>query len=331
MQKLITLLLLLVAMVSKSQIPYNPFTQNIHFSPEPSPTGFKCGTHQHVVFTQGITTADSASILTDSLRVNIQLAGFVIDTIQVTGSYSSNFNWYYDSLSNILTGVQKNTLHGVGYNPMSPDTLSSGWIDVLLYVPEGLSTNTILSVDISLIIPIYMQAYNSLPDDNESSSTQASCELVLPIKLERYSVTESNCNVILNWQTQNEYNTAYTNIYRNNKLLSTVKNLNKEVNYYKYIDSVDKNGSYQYMLEFIEIDGYKSKSNVSSISINCKEQLLFYPNPFSDYLNISSDFKLFDISGKMICKGNGRINTTFIKPGIYFLNVNENNYKIIKN
>ncbi|HOZ51666.1 MAG TPA: hypothetical protein PLU17_07415 [Chitinophagaceae bacterium] len=86
-----------------AQVPYNPFVQTIHYAPEPTPSGFECGSINYVQFTQGITTIDDAPLWqTEPLRVQICVEGFLFngpaDSV-VTGSYSHNFDWAYDSIN----------------------------------------------------------------------------------------------------------------------------------------------------------------------------------------------------------------------------------------
>ena len=53
--------LILVVCHAFGQTAYNPFTQNIHFSPEPTAAGFECNTTQTLIFTQGLTTSANAT------------------------------------------------------------------------------------------------------------------------------------------------------------------------------------------------------------------------------------------------------------------------------
>ena len=176
------LLMILVSATGLMAQSYNPFTQNIHFIPEPTVAGFSCGSTQQVEFTQGITTADSATQWqTDPLKVRICIAGFEFDGTSaaavVSGTYSSNFNWAFDPAApNCLVGTQNQTLYGTGTNPLFPDPRASGLIAVNLMVPETSPIATVLSVNVTLEIPAYF-ANNSLPDDNESTQTQTFCDL----------------------------------------------------------------------------------------------------------------------------------------------------------
>ncbi|HNB80878.1 MAG TPA: hypothetical protein PLP14_02200, partial [Chitinophagaceae bacterium] len=182
MKKINFLILLLVFCggMAFGQTAYNPFTQNIHFAPEPTAQGFECGSVQTVVFTQGLTTsADATQWASNPLIVSICLQGFDFNgpaSSVVSGTYAGNFNWAYSTTNpNCLIGTQNQTLPGTGSNPAFPNPLSSGSINVSLKVPVGSPVGTILKVDVSLIVPTYMSFFNSIPDDDESTQTQTFC------------------------------------------------------------------------------------------------------------------------------------------------------------
>jgi hypothetical protein len=166
--------------VLQAQIAYNPFTQNIHFAPEPTAQGFPCGTIQTVAFTQGLTTANNATQWqTEPLTVTICLGGFALNgapTSAVSGSYAANFNWAYaPGSTSCIIGTQNQTLYGTGASPIFINPLSSGEILVSLSVPASSPVGTLLSVHVTLQVPAYMATFNSTPDDNESTQTQTFC------------------------------------------------------------------------------------------------------------------------------------------------------------
>lgn len=182
---LITLLLCMTYMVTWAQsAPYNPFTQNIHYAPEPTVAGFECGSTPSVVFTQGLLTAsDALNFATEPLKVTVCLTGFTFANTtnagaNVSGSYGANFTWAFDPLNaNCIIGTQNQILYGTGTDPLFPNTNSSGDVIVALKVPETSPISTVLGVNIDLIIPPYMDGTNQSADDQESSYTQTFCPL----------------------------------------------------------------------------------------------------------------------------------------------------------
>ncbi|MBL7773540.1 MAG: hypothetical protein JNM95_11810 [Chitinophagaceae bacterium] len=177
----ITYFLLAAVFSLTAQTSYNPFTQNIHFLPEPTVFGYECGTTQQVEFTMGMTTAANATqFATNPLTVTVCIAGFEYNGANpaaiVSGAYSTNFNWAFaPGSTTCLIGTQNQTLFGTGTDPLNPNLASSGLIKLNLKVPPSSPVGTTLSVNVTLQVPAYMATYNSLPDDPESTQTQTFC------------------------------------------------------------------------------------------------------------------------------------------------------------
>ncbi|MEZ5047741.1 MAG: T9SS type A sorting domain-containing protein [Chitinophagaceae bacterium] len=157
---------------------YNPFTQNIHFQPEPSTNGFACGQHTTLQFTAGLTTASDANLwITQPLKIIIKKTGFILANSNInaciSGSYAANFDWAISSSdTNKIIGTQNQLLYGIGNMPLFPNTNASGIISLSLITP---SSQTFLNIEVSIDVPLYMQTFNSINDDMESSSTQSYC------------------------------------------------------------------------------------------------------------------------------------------------------------
>lgn len=165
---------------ANAQGVYNPFTQNIHFIPEPTAFGFECGSTPNVQFVAGMTTAaDATQWQTNPLTITVCIQGFTFNgpaASIVTGSYASNFNWAFaPGNPNCIVGTQNQTLPGTGTNPIFPNPSASGNINIALAVPVNSPVGTILSVDVTMQVPTYMATYNSPNDDNESTTTQTFC------------------------------------------------------------------------------------------------------------------------------------------------------------
>ncbi|HPI55153.1 MAG TPA: hypothetical protein PLU10_10695, partial [Chitinophagaceae bacterium] len=185
MKKHYPLLALLCLLFSNafSQTVYNPFTQNIHFYPEPTAFGFECGSTQFVEFTQGLTTIDSATQWSTSpLIIKVTIDGFEFSgsaISNVSGSYASHFSWAYDPFNpKCIIGTQQESLPGTGTNPLSPDTNASGKIKLKLQVPN-VQSGTVLQVSAQLFVPLYMSFFNSVNDDIEATQTQTFCQASL--------------------------------------------------------------------------------------------------------------------------------------------------------
>lgn len=219
MRKIQMMLLALIAFIGSAtaQTAYNPFTQNIHFEPEPSAFGFECGTTPDVVFTMGLTTADNATQWQNNpLVITICVSGFTMEgpaASVVTGTYASNFDWEYDSFApNCLVGVQNQPLIGTGPDPIFPDPASSGLMRVKLKVPDTAPIGTVLAVNVNLQVPGYMNQFNSQSDDNESTQTQTFC----PLKISGHVYNDTTNDATTNDNAVNGpviYNPKDTQLY----------------------------------------------------------------------------------------------------------------------
>ena len=156
--------------------PYNPYTQNIHYSPEPTAQGIhNCGPID-AIFTMGMTTQDDAVDWTNNpLIIRICANGFEFRgnsaTAIVYGNYSEFFSWTLEGDS-CLVGTQSDTIHGTGTDLFNIHPDAAGLIGVKMNIPPELEVPSFAGIDINLIVPAYMSTYNVLSDDPESSYTQ---------------------------------------------------------------------------------------------------------------------------------------------------------------
>jgi hypothetical protein len=175
------LFILLLPFAVRAQTAYNPFTQNIHFIPEPTVQGYACGSTQQVEFIAGLLTADNAPLVPgDPLKIVVCIAGFEFDSASmpiITGSYAANFNWSLQPGNpSCVEGVQNQTLPGTGFDPLNLNPNATGNIKINLQTPLLSPVSTVLSVNVSLVIPSYMTSTNSTGDDPESTQTQTFCD-----------------------------------------------------------------------------------------------------------------------------------------------------------
>ncbi len=177
MKKILLLLLTTtLGFTGFAQTPYNPYTQNIHFLPEPNQSGINnCGPID-AIFTIGLTTQDDATDwVNNPMIVRICVTGLVINSSSVAdavyGSYSNFFSWSMEGDS-CFVGVQNDTLHGTGSDLFNIHPDATGLIGVKLIIPNDLAVPSLVGVDVSLIVPSYMSTFNVISDDPESSYTQ---------------------------------------------------------------------------------------------------------------------------------------------------------------
>lgn len=329
-KSLVILGLMLSSSVAFGQA-FNPFTQNIEFDPEPSPIGYICGDAPLVKFTQGLTTAtDAPLVVGDELSVTICITGFewngTTTAAVVGGAYAANFNWAFDPFApNCVTGIQNTTLPGTGTNPIFPNPLAAGEINLALYVDSALLQGTVLAVNVNLQPSAYMNATNSAPDDDESTQTQAAiCPTgITPLEVLSFEAKELNCDVLLNWETAQEENTSHVMVMRKDGEFHPYKNIGRvelagwnESNLeYSFLDqNVEKQTeAYLYQLKFYDLDGTFKRSEVKSIKMSCASttaaEVQLFPNPANNQINFvynssQNDIQMFvrimDVAGRVI-------------------------------
>ncbi len=165
----------------------------------------------------------------------------------------------------------------------------------------------------------------------------------LPIELLNFDVINQEENVALNWATATEKNTNYFYIERSDDALNwkeinkvkAAENSNRTL-YYETLDNQPINGVSYYRLKILDLDGSFSYSPIKSINRTKKEVfVVFYPNPSSGIVNLSSSYKLsdityqiFDVTGKQLSvqiteQNENKISFDFssLSKGLYFINV----------
>lgn len=172
----------------------------------------------------------------------------------------------------------------------------------------------------------------------------------LPLKFVTYAV---NRNAVTNeveskWTTANEVNVSHYNIQRstNNKdfiTVGTVNARNKNSNEYYYSDKLTRNKKQEtlyYRIESVDRDGQKTYSTVQQINIKLQtsNNVLVYPNPAKDYLNISSLVKtqasISNVSGSVVKsvllkEGINSIDIQQLAAGIYYITVDGKTERIV--
>jgi hypothetical protein len=120
--------------------------------------------------------------------------------------------------------------------------------------------------------------------------------LILPLNFLSFSLRLNNSKVENIWQTANETNVSHFNIQRsiNGRDFTTIGKVaaqNKITNEYTFSDStpVEGLGVVYYRIESVDFDGRKQYSTTQQINTKYQTQnIVLYPNPAKDYLNILS-------------------------------------------
>jgi uncharacterized repeat protein (TIGR01451 family) len=140
----------------------------------------------------------------------------------------------------------------------------------------------------------------------------------LPISWVKVEASRIGNTNKLNWEVASEKNVEKYIIYRKIDEESKFKAIGETKsstvsenlrNNYTYLDySANENGNYSYYVENVDRDAKTSKSKIASLSIFNNVVIDVFPNPASNYINVSipdgdaslNEFKLYDLGGKLI-------------------------------
>ena len=181
------------------------------------------------------------------------------------------------------------------------------------------------------------------PFSNSYVPVQISCGNALPIILASFTGQKTETKVLLKWQTATEQNNKEFQIERRTdatlfEKTGTVSSKNNTAgSAYTYVDAYPFSGNNYYRLKSVDMDGRSSYSNIVEITFNlAANNIIVYPNPAKDILNIQSNFKgeklyinVTDISGRKILQTAQQNNqlihipVTNLKTGFYLLQVSD--------
>ncbi len=173
------------------------------------------------------------------------------------------------------------------------------------------------------------------PDGGGTPMTIASC--VLPVHILSFKAELQHQNVLLNWQTASEYNTAYFIVQRSVdgihfNDISTVNAAGNSstINKYQLNDNITglDAGTIYYRLKETDKDGKTTLSGINMVTIAGK-LFMVYPNPAKTYVRVAGQsiafIELLDATGKPVYKKNvsnenvTTVNTSAFSKGIYTL------------
>lgn len=178
---------------------------------------------------------------------------------------------------------------------------------------------------------------------------QISLVSALPVELSAFKMTCSGSDVIANWTTESEARTDHFTIEGSAdgtswKELGTVaaqQNSQTRTQYSYTLENAPLNTTNYYRLRLTDLDG--TQEILSLVSLNCKdEQAVLYPNPTKDMTVVRAPFKefegVFDASGREVVaevsvlgKQAFQVDLSVFSPGLYYLKVGGEMYKVVKN
>ncbi|HMF70364.1 MAG TPA: T9SS type A sorting domain-containing protein [Flavitalea sp.] len=143
--------------------------------------------------------------------------------------------------------------------------------------------------------------------------------LILPVVITDFGVVNNNNIVNISWSTQQESNSAYFSIERsvdgiNWNQIGQVKAKGNSavVVKYSFSDLTPVNGAAHYRLKMVDLDNKIAYSDVKSIRSSAIASVKVYPNPATDYVNITLDAKAGNSTIKLINQSGQIISEKFV-------------------
>jgi parallel beta-helix repeat protein len=173
---------------------------------------------------------------------------------------------------------------------------------------------------------------------------------ILPLTLLQFEASKKGNNVLIQWATTNEINTAYFNVQHSIdgvqwKTIETIaaKGFSVSTNNYSALHLLPSIGKNYYRLQQVDADGKNNFSFIRSIDWLKKNNIQVYPNPFTKFILIDGEMKdnkikLYSSIGADVTamlKINytalqTKIDTDLLISGVYTLIINNSSYQIIK-
>lgn len=159
--------------------------------------------------------------------------------------------------------------------------------------------------------------------------------IILPVTFGYFDISKKGEDVILEWSTLTETNNQKFVIQRGDEsgdyinlgeIRGAINSLTEA--HYRFVDSNDKNGIYYYRLKQIDLDGHFSYSDVKTVKINGKSNLLVFPNPAKEYISISTStvnsYRVMDGYGKVVATiqnvdSQYKFDISNLNSGLYYL------------
>ena len=249
--------------------------------------------------------------------------------IDGSGSTNVTLTWNAGSGVGTLTGNSLSQLAIVGWD-------GSKWVNI----PSTVDATSVLGGSSTLTAGSITTSANITPD-TYTAYTLGYTGVILPVTLLSFTAIKESGAVKLNWETTNEVDFSHFEIQHSmpnqgdwtvigvipSAITST---LNKD---YSFTDANPAKGVNLYRLKMIDLDGQYTYSQICQISFDGSNEIVIYPNPASDHINILTNnagtvklVKLSDLSGKTLLSttllaNNSRIDIKTMAPGIYILTI----------
>lgn len=177
---------------------------------------------------------------------------------------------------------------------------------------------------------------------NPNSISDLEGTTTLPVNLKFFASSNSNNQTKLIWNTAEETNFRAFEVEKsedgiNFTIIGSVNGKGSNSNY-NFNVTQNQDVAY-YRLKLVDYDGDYSYSHIISLNLSLKTDLAIYPNPTSDYLNITankdSKLKIFSSNGKVVkefnaTKGTNTVDVRDLMVGVYYVYLDGSVFKFIK-
>ncbi|HOZ53468.1 MAG TPA: T9SS type A sorting domain-containing protein [bacterium] len=278
----------------------------------------------------------AVSITGPDITYNNDIAQYSVSSL-TGGSGNWSYAWYFKpSTSPTFSAIA----NGVANVPYYSDAVGANTTDLTL---------TLYSLSEGYDYEVYCLVSNDGTACNQASSNAVftSIEHNLPIELGEFKAECFGDYIIVEWTTWSEINNEWFILEKSfdGKNWGRITKIpgagnSNQALVYSYIDKNNIGSNQYYRLTQIDYDNTSKTFEI--ISANCSpinKPIEIYPNPTKSILNINDNnnviekIEIVNDLGQVLVwfTSNERIlDISDLKPGIYILKINEQNYKIIK-
>ena len=79
------------------------------------------------------------------------------------------------------------------------------------------------------------------------------------------------------------------------------------------------------------VNFFNNTTDVNGVEEATSNTLTIYPNPANDFINVDKTVKIYDLCGKLVIKGSGKIDVSTLSEGMYFVKSENDCSKLIIN
>jgi hypothetical protein len=267
---------------------------------------------------QGRKTVDNTITVTGGAHINgntasVSITGFIAgDTLIVTDKQGLG-NYHYNATTGVLT--------------FSGNASAAEWQIIFRSVMFNRSNNNSSARTVNFGL------------DGASYNKMVTNPNALALTWVSFSGNASGSNVMLNWATADEKNTASFAIERSAdgksfEQIGSLKTVGSGNNSYDFTDAAAANGNNYYRLKQIDNDGTYQYSKVITVAVRKETaQVSIFPNPAKDVLNVKSNtpvsVAIYNMNGALVAAQDATtdaaVNISSLPEGFYVYRLTSGN------